>query len=266
MRNWLKYTLSTAVAMLTASLLATSCEKVESPLFEEEMVEVTFNATIDQEATRAGEANHIDALYVEVYLNESKVGSLIEKEVTNGVIESFSMNLIKGQRYDFVFWAQDNDCGAYSFGNPESPSLSTISINYAQSASLDKVSYRDAFYAHISYTVIDPVVDVKLYRPFAYVVAGTNVANISNATTMTFNKIATKFNAFEGTTSNPTEVSINFTPNSSYTYNGHTLYGAAYVLPTNDTTTITIKSTTKTTEISLDKLEANKRYNILGNL
>lgn len=265
MRNWLKYTLSTAVAMLAASLLATSCEKVESPLFEEEMVEVTFNATIDQEATRAGEAEHIDALYVEVYLNESKVGSLIEKEVQDGVIESFSMNLIKGQRYDFVFWAQDKDCGAYNFGNPES--LSTISIDYAQSASLADVGNRDAFYAHISYTVIDPVVDVKLYRPFAYVVAGTNVANFSEGvtTTMKFAEIATTFDAFEGTTSNPTEVSINFTPNSSYTYNGHILYGAAYVLPTNDTTTITITSN-KTTTISLDKLEANKRYNILGNL
>ena len=265
MRNWLKYTLSTAVAMLAASLLATSCEKVESPLFEEEMVEVTFNATIDQEATRADEANHIDILYIEVFLNGSKVGTLIDKGVTNGVIESFSMNLIKGQRYDFVFWAQDKDCGAYSFGNPAS--LSTISIDYAQSASLADVGNRDAFYAHISYTVIDPVVDVKLYRPFAYVVAGTNVANISNETTMTFNKIATTFNAFEGTTGECNNtVSIDFTPSSSYTYNGHILYGAAYVLPTNNTTTITIESTTKTTEISLDKLEANKRYNILGNL
>ena len=281
MRNWLKYTLSTAVAMLAASLLATSCEKVESPLFEEELVEVTFNPTIDQEATRAGEANHINVLYIEVYLNGSKVGTLIDKVVTGGVIESFSMNLIKGQHYDFIFWAQDKDCGAYSFGNPKS--LRTITVNYPNPntdtntpTSPADVSNRDVFYKHIYFTVnsSNNVMDVDLCRPFAYVVAGTNVENFSEGVTtkMTFANIATTFDAFNGTTSNPTEVSINFTPSrsSSNTYNGHILYGAAYVLPTNNQTTITIESTkdsnTKTTTISLDKLEANKRYNILGNL
>ena len=294
MKKLLTYLLR-ATAIYIVVVLAFSCQKDDAyEQFVDQTAEVSFSTSID-EVTRAWEGENVDKLYVEVYL-ESTLVERAEFEAVNGVIENFSLSLLKGQRYTAVFWAQDKDCTVY-----DNADLKAIGINYSNCTdfdsnctdfdsnctdfdsnctNFDKVRAMDAFTAHCSFTVdnrtLNEGVSVQLRRPFALIFVGTNASNVNKTTTssITVSNVATTFNAATGTgsgvESNSTASFINFTPDRSLVPGtSQTMVAMAYVLPVkNAISDITIRTTTDSNTvqntISGVKLEANKKYNILS--
>ena len=127
MKNWLLNTLRTAVILLSATLLITSCQQsdFDEPLLDGETVMVSFNSSIDNQAlTRAWDGTNVDKLYFELYVDQSRIERK-EFDVTDGNIVNFKIELLKNMTYRAVFWAQKSDCEVYIKDN-----LSEISINY----------------------------------------------------------------------------------------------------------------------------------------
>lgn len=276
MKIWLTYTLRTAVTFIMAVLLATSCsqDNFDEPIAESETAIVSFNSTIEyQTETRAWDASNVDKLYFELYLDD-KIIERLEFDVVDGNVDNFQIELLKNMTYTAVFWAQKEGCSAYNFTN-----LNNISINYDSTTCSDfaKVGEKDAFHAACTFTVntttINEGVDVRLTRPFALVTVGVNPSNFSSGTTssITLNKVATSFNAVTGTASNGDVKTLNFAPDGTTTVPGksQTMLAMAYILPLkNSATDITIRKTvgsqTEEKTLTINKLEANKRYNILS--
>lgn len=270
MKNWLLNTLRTAVILLSATLLITSCQQsdFDEPLLDGETVMVSFNSSIDNQAlTRAWDGTNVDKLYFELYVDQSRIERK-EFDVTDGNIVNFKIELLKNMTYRAVFWAQNSNCEVYNKDN-----LSNISINYNSNIGSDfsAISNCDAFHAACTFTVnqetIQNGVDVKLTRPFALIIAGVNDFTSGAATSITVSNVATKFNAFNYEASEGERKTFNFTPDGTIPVPGksHKMIGMAYVLPLKDTvTTVTVITPSKESSITLEKLEANKRYNILG--
>lgn len=270
MKNWLLNTLCTAVILLSATLLITSCQQsdFDEPLLDGETVMVSFNSSIDNQAlTRAWDGENVDKLYFELYVDQSRIERK-EFNVTDGNIVNFKIELLKNMTYTAVFWAQKSDCEVY---NKEK--LNDIRIDYSKiSSDFSAISNCDAFHAAFPFTVdqatIENGVDVKLTRPFALIIAGVNDFT-SGATSITVSDVATKFNAFkyEASEGESKTFTFNFLPNGTTPVPGksHKMIGMAYVLPLKDTvTTVTVKTPSKESSITLEKLEANKKYNILS--
>lgn len=273
MKNWLLNTLRTAVILLSATLLTTSClqSDFDEPLLAGETVMVSFNPTLDNnETTRVGKGRSVDILYAELYLNGERIGERHNYDVSNGTISGFSMELLKNQTYTIVFWAQNESCGAY-----DTSDLSNIKISYPENIAFSDIEKYDAFYAACTFTVdqatIKNGVDVKLTRPFALIIAGVNDIASRVNTSITVSKVATKFNALNYNASGEASPTFNFTPDGTILVPGksHKMIGMAYVLPLKDTaTTVTVRTVNGTQSeentVSLNKLEANKKYNILS--
>ena len=279
MINWSKYILGLALVLIVSALAVTSCTKgvYDEPIMDGETVEVSFNTAFDNsEATRAWDGTNIDKLYVELYLNGAKVGERLEYSVSNGRVERFSISLLKNQTYIAVFWAQNSQCDAYTIGND----LSDISVDYTQSVGSETTADRDAFFDSIEFTVNNDTqqygVDVSLTRPFAMVVAGTAVSNLQDGATtaLKLSHVATKFDAKAGVaTGNATLKIGDFSPSSTVTVPGKSeaMLAIAYVLPVaNQAVEVTIDAQvgqmTKQTKLTIAKLEADKQYNIIGNI
>ena len=279
MINWSKYILGLALVLIVSALAVTSCTKgvYDEPIMDGETVEVSFNTAFDNsEATRAWDGTNVDKLYVELYLNGAKVGERLEYSVSNGRVERFSISLLKNQTYIAVFWAQNSQCDAYTIGND----LSDISVDYTQSVGSETTADRDAFFDSIEFTVNNDTqqygVDVSLTRPFAMVVAGTAVSNLQDGATtaLKLSHVATKFDAKAGVaTGNATLKIGDFSPSSTVTVPGKSeaMLAIAYVLPVaNQAVEVTIDAKvgqmTKQTKLTIAKLEADKQYNIIGNI
>ena len=271
MKNWLLNTLRTAVILLSATLLITSCQQsdFDEPLLDGETVMVSFNSSIDNQAlTRAWDGTNVDKLYFELYVDQSRIERK-EFNVTDGNIVNFKIELLKNMTYTAVFWAQNSNCEVYSKDN-----LSNISIDYSKiSSDFSAISNCDAFHAAFPFTVdqktIENGVDVTLTRPFALIIAGVNDIASGAATSITVSDVATKFNfnfnKFSYEASVGASNTFNFTTDGTTVGKSHKMIGMAYVLPLKDTaTTITVTTPSKESSITLEKLEANKRYNILS--
>ena len=95
MKNWLLNTLRTAVILLSATLLITSClqSDFDEPLLDGETVMVSFNSSIDNQAlTRAWDGTNVDKLYFELYVDQSRIERK-EFDVTDGNIVNFKIEL-----------------------------------------------------------------------------------------------------------------------------------------------------------------------------
>ena len=273
MKNWLLNTLRTAAILLSATLLITSCQQsdFDEPLLDGETVMVSFNGTIDsQDLTRTWDGGNVDKLYFELYVDQTRIERK-EFDVTDGNIVNFEIELLKNMRYTAGFWAQNSNCEVYGKDN-----LSSISVYYNKiSSDFSNFGNCDAFYAACTFTVnpttIQEGVDVKLTRPFALIIAGVNDIAYGAATSITVSNVATEFNfnfnKFNYEASAGESKTFNFTTDGNTTVPGksHKMIGMAYVLPLKDTaTTITVTTPSKESSINLEKLEANKRYNILS--
>ena len=220
--------------MAVAILFTASCAKedISSSIANGETVEVTFSANLPELGTRAyGDGLNANVVYVNVY--EANTDNLLS-DLTRDEGYSVANNqakvnivLIKGMKYDIVFWAQDPNCECYELVGK------VVTVDYDGANAND--NSRDAFYAYVA--GFDPIApngkdQVKLYRPFAQLNALTNDFEVVDnngidVTTLTSSVVVKNayqtLNIADGTVSNP--VKATFAATQIPAKNGEQLVG-----------------------------------------
>lgn len=156
--------------MAAAALFVTSCasdELTSSQTGGEATVSFSL-ALEDGIDTRAiSDGSGADVLMYAVFDEDGKRISGISKVEKTGVtfptVENIT--LAKGQTYQIAFWAQDEDCKAYTVSDDMNVSIDYTGVNNDET--------RDAFFKSIEFTVAGSAsLDVVLKRPFAQINVG----------------------------------------------------------------------------------------------
>lgn len=137
------YYLGLAVASM---LLATSCSQEEDFGQQSSGELTTFSVSLDgaTNSRAAGEGTNVNQLVYEVR-NSSNEIVIDETVAMNGSSATVEMALVKGEEYKIIFWAQNDENGAYT-----TKDLTAISVDYSNvNSNLDKL---DAFYNGFEYT------------------------------------------------------------------------------------------------------------------
>ena len=150
-----------------------------------------------------------------VFDEEGNRISTIEKVSRTGVTFPTTENitLAKGQTYKVAFWAQDEDCEAYTVSDDMK-----VTVNYANDENKgNNDETRDAFFKTVEFTVTGSTsIDVELKRPFAQINVGVTKADWDAAvasgitvaqSSVVIKNAATELNLLDGTVSGETEVS-----------------------------------------------------------
>lgn len=163
-------------------LLATSCSNDELDVVQSgNEAQVTFSLAAEGGiATRAiSDGTGADLLYYAIFdadgklittINGSTAGLLKKEDAfPNGSKEdNVEVTLAKGQKYTAVFWAQDEDCKAYTV-SAETDGLK-VAVDYEGN---NNDETRDAFFKTVEFTVNgNQTIDVELKRPFAQINVG----------------------------------------------------------------------------------------------
>ena len=157
---------------------AVSCAKedISSSLAGGE-VEVTFTANLPELGTRAyGNAEHIDILHYNVYQHgqDDKLAISDVCRENNGGKFIINIPMIKGMKYDIVFWAEKEGNGFYTLVGKE------LTINYDVAVAVANDENRDAFLATLPdfdpSSAAHPYI-VELKRPFAQLNVATSDYN-----------------------------------------------------------------------------------------
>ncbi len=158
---------------IASMLFATSCSNEELQTETEANAQVSFNISIGNKMTRAiSDGLKVDQLMYAVF---DQNGQLVTKKTsidnikfsaTNGY--TLSLSLPNGKTFKVVFWAQDDDCSAYTVSDDMNVKVNYTGVNNDES--------RDAFFAATEpFTVNGPGYhSVTLKRPFAQVNVGTD--------------------------------------------------------------------------------------------
>ena len=186
----MKKTLFLAVAAVTALFSACSSDELATNgAADGNMVNVSFNANFDQVIKTRGVSGESDGtaatkLYVAVYNQDNQLIKAIsnigvegsQPTVTvSGKSATVNFQLVKGQTYNFVFWAQNPNAtdGAVVFD----PATGKVNVDYSEIKANDESL--DAFTAHVNdFTVTGAMSqNVTLYRPWAQVNYGATQAD-----------------------------------------------------------------------------------------
>jgi hypothetical protein len=157
--------------ILAAVLCAAACQKVD-PIEQtgaksEVAFEVTLPGTLGTKSIADGEKALV--LYYATYTDQGKMieslSNTSEGVAVSGQKATIRLQLVKDLNYDVVFWAQADECEAFSFDWQNAK----MTVSYDGKANDD---YRDAFYAvRQDLKVTDGLLQetVYLYRPFAQI-------------------------------------------------------------------------------------------------
>lgn len=199
-------------------LLAGSCQQEKLQTAGEEVL-VTLDVQIPAEAQTKtiSKAELTDIVYFEVWSADwsKKFTVTPSSAAVENCQAQVTLSLVKDQTYNFIFWAQNKDCGAYT-----TTELKSVKVDYAKIAAdgnQDKDKY-DAFYAVKPFTITGPIKEtVKLYRPFAQLNFGaTKMATSLGAITVGATEVtvsaglATSFNTVEGKGEDLTTAPVTF--------------------------------------------------------
>ena len=217
----MKKTLFLAVAAVTALFSACSSDEVATNgATDGNMVNVTFNADFDQTLVTRGVAGESDGtaatkLYVAVY-NASKelipaishIGTAAGGKdfvTVSGKTATVNFQLVKGQTYNFVFWAQNPNAtaGAVVFN----PTTGKVAVDYSKIKANDETL--EAFTAHVNDLTVTGALsqNVTLKRPWAQVNYGSAQADWDAAVAagitvakskVTVNNVYTTLNTLNG--------------------------------------------------------------------
>ena len=199
-------------------LLATSCSNDELDMVQSgNEAQVTFSLGLEGGiATRAiSDGKSADVLMYAVFDEEGNRINTIQKVSRTGVTFPTTENitLAKGQTYKVAFWAQDEDCEAYTVSDDMK-----VTVNYANDKNKgNNDETRDAFFKTVEFTVTGSTsIDVELKRPFAQINVGVTKADWDAAvasgitvaqSSVVIKNAATELNLLDGTVSGETEVS-----------------------------------------------------------
>ncbi|MBQ9720746.1 MAG: hypothetical protein IJV64_08640 [Oscillospiraceae bacterium] len=158
-----------------AALTLAGCNKVSSGAGADgEALDAVFTVSTESPAaaTKAySDGSTADELVVAVYRYEGGTAPAnliylpaVSKTVPIATSTTVHLSLIRGERYEIVFWAQKSGNGFYTFD----PAARKITVNPAGPANDET---RDAFYAKYSTGVVSAALNetVSLKRPFAQI-------------------------------------------------------------------------------------------------
>ena len=198
-------------------LFATSCSNDELDVVQSgNEAQVTFSLGLEGGiATRAiSDGQSADVLMYAVFDKEGERINTIQKVSKTGVTFPTTENitLAKGQTYKVAFWAQDEDCKAYTVSDDMK-----VTVDYETNNTSNNDETRDAFFKTVEFTVTGSTsIDVELKRPFAQINVGVTKADWDAAvasgitvaqSSVVIKNAATELNLLDGTVSGETEVS-----------------------------------------------------------
>lgn len=277
--------IAAAVAGLFA---AASCQK-ESAKTGEAVVTLSVEVPASLETKAIAKAENADIVYYEVWnadwskqLFPVDNAALASEKVENKTA-TVELTLVADQTYNFIFWAQNEACGAYDVNE-----LKKVKVNYDVISANGNKDVYDAYYAVKALTVTGPINEtITLYRPFAQLNFGaskmeSDLGAIKIGTTaVTVDGLATVFNTIAGVGETPAAAPVTFvaeglastaeklvTNNSEYTW-----VTMDYMLMMDEQTTVDITADfvvkeigTVNHSISSVPLQRNYRTNIVGDL
>lgn len=275
-------------ASVAGLFAAASCQK-ESAKTGEAVVTLSVEVPASLETKAIAKAENADIVYYEVWnadwskqLFPVDNAALASEKVENKTA-TVELTLVADQTYNFIFWAQNEACGAYDVNE-----LKKVKVNYDVISANGNKDVYDAYYAVKALTVTGPINEtIKLYRPFAQLNFGaskmeSSFGNIElGATSVTVNSLATVFNTIAGVGETPAAAPVTFvaeglastaeklvTNNSEYTW-----VTMDYMLMMDEKTTVDIIADfvvkeigTVNHSISSVPLQRNYRTNIVGDL
>ena len=197
---------------VSAMMLAGSCQKeVINPVSEGE-ASVKFSIALpDGLQTKAmSQADFTDIVYYEIWnsdwsrqlypVEEAGVQSAYASAEVDGCKATIDLKLISDQTYNFIFWAQNEACGAYDVTE-----LKNVGVNYDVIGAEGNQDKFDAFYAVETIRVEGPInKTITLYRPFAQLNFGADEMTttfgdiVVTDTQIQVSGLATVFNTIEG--------------------------------------------------------------------
>lgn len=179
---------------MATMLLATGCSQDEEIVnTTNEYVDASFTVELSEgvQSRGLGEADLVDQLYYGIYQNgnvipiitnvDDKAGNFNTVNVGEAVVKertaTVKVRLVKGQTYDFVFWAQVKGNKHYNINMND---LRNITVNYNGDANDET---RDAFFAkELGHKVISHFTKtIVLKRPFGQLNVGTTKADFEAA-------------------------------------------------------------------------------------
>ena len=218
-----------ALAMLSAA----SCQKEPVASVEGGNAVVSLSIALPEAPqTRAiAQAENADIVYFEVW-NSDWTKKLPVKDKDGNPFNSaevvdrkanIELTLVADQTYNFLFWAQNKDCGAYSWDQSDAGlGLKQVNIDYSKMAEDGNNDIYDAFYKKYQLKVNGAINEtVVLYRPFAQLNFATERVTTSfgpvdlKASSVTVTGLSTAFDLYNecGVEEDPANpVSVTFVP------------------------------------------------------
>lgn len=273
-------------AAAAMSVLALACAKEQVGPDGGGLVEATFNVDVPEAiGTKAiGDGTTAKELWYQVFDKDGNVIAGLGKTKHESLLSdrqtSVSMQLVKDQTYNIVFWAQSEGQTCYKFDD-----LSQITVDYAAAKANEES--RDAFLAVKNITVNGPINEkVEMKRPFAQLNIGTADAAIAAKAGVVIktSKVEMKglpnvLNTIKGTTDGAVDVTFadNAVPSTEVlSVNGkeYTYLAMNYILAPAEGKEISDVKATFTAEgkdpVSLSAFsvpfQRNYRTNIIGNI
>ena len=288
--------LITSLAACTLLLTASCSQDDFSPAVSDV---TTFTVQLpEQLGTRAyGDNPTTQKLYVAIYPAGSNEALFTNWGATpspgleiiqfgGGLTATVNVKLVKGYKYDIVFWAQDPSASTYTFDE----ATRSITVAYGTENTINNFAEnRDAFYAQrVDFTVKDSPEPVILKRPFAQINVltrdlddfrkassnktdqfGMKVENVANVLNLFTNEVSTTSD-FNGmvTLSQADPVGVTEAEYTDYDYldMGYFLVGGPGVQKNNLTVTMTVGARTSFVTWPNIPAQMNYRTNIYGDL
>lgn len=218
-----------ALAMLSAA----SCQKDPAASVEGGNAVVSLSIALPEAPqTRAiAQAKNADIVYFEVWNSDwtkklpvqDKDGNPFNSAEVEGRKANIELTLVADQTYNFLFWAQNKDCGAYSWDQSDAGlGLKQVNIDYSKMAEDGNNDIYDAFYKKYQLKVNGAINEtVVLYRPFAQLNFATERMTTSfglvdlKASSVTVTGLSTAFDLYNecGVEEDPANpVSVTFVP------------------------------------------------------
>lgn len=278
-----------SITFAALALVAGACAKEQVASGNGDTVEATFNVDVPETTiTTKGlsDAAQVNELICQVFLNDGNytpVPDLNQTVEVKNKKAKVTFNLVKGQKYAFIFWAQTKGTGYYN-----TEDLRSVKMNVAAVKANDPKM--DAFWVTDTKTATANASSNKktLLRALSQVNFGQESLDRSDKLTVTESMVKATgvpdtFHPFAGNTSNACEgsVDITFAKNAAITDEklnvGNVDYdylATAYVFaPKSKSILSDVSATftfdnTKTTTVNVPNapLQGNYRTNILGNL
>lgn len=273
-------------AAAAMSVLAIACAKEQVGPVDGEICEATFDVAVPGGISTKAIADGTTAkeLWYQVFDKDGNVIAGLGKTKHESLLSdrqtSVSMQLVKDQTYNIVFWAQSEGQTCYKFED-----LSQITVDYAAAKANEES--RDAFLAVKNITVNGPINEtVVMRRPFAQLNIGTADAAIAAKAGVVIktSKVEMKglpnvLNTIKGTTDGAVNVTFadNAVPSTEVlSVNGkeYTYLAMNYILAPAEGKEISDVKATFTAEgkdpVSLSAFsvpfQRNYRTNIIGNI